>query len=134
MNKKALAEVVNVCAKLGYIVNQKKIEQDLLNGVFSWGCRLWEEPCNCGDRCRHNNGGNYHRRLELWKIRGGFAIIDTNSREDFDRDEYAGVIVFDNAKWARVADDHEKKTFVINDSRDRVKAVVLFNGCSEIAY
>ena len=39
---------------------------------------LYEEPCNCGDQVRHNNGGNYHRIARLVTVgdgEGNVAVV-----------------------------------------------------------
>lgn len=46
----------------------------------SGGTVVINEPCNCGDNIRHNNGGNYHQVIRV-KIRLGrvWANFDTTS-------------------------------------------------------
>ena len=45
-----------------------------------------EEPCNCGEHIRHNNGGNYHKMYKLYIYDGDYYILETNSRERFPSD------------------------------------------------
>ena len=66
---------------------------------------LYQEPCDCGSHIRHNNGGNYHRSVELhafvapddesWCV----VLEHTNTREDFPREEYE-CLVWDGCSFA----------------------------------
>ena len=39
-------------------------------------------PCDCGHRIRHNNGGNYHKVIQLIKINGiPVGVRETDTRE-----------------------------------------------------
>jgi hypothetical protein len=54
---------------------------------------LYAEPCDCGSRIRHNNGGNYHaihRLHSLEDTNGVHCLIleETTTREDFPGDEF----------------------------------------------
>jgi hypothetical protein len=42
-------------------------------------------PCDCGEQIRHNNGGNYHQRVLVFKYDKGYAVVltDTRCRSDF---------------------------------------------------
>ena len=44
------------------------------------------EPCNCGSKTRHNNGGNYHRIIHLIEHKGRLYMLFTNTRELFPSD------------------------------------------------
>lgn len=39
------------------------------------------EPCDCGDRVRHNNGGNYHDIIYLKKDSGRYFVKWTDTCE-----------------------------------------------------
>lgn len=50
------------------------------------------EPCDCGSQIRHNNGGNYHERIEILKHTSNVGItkyyrLDGDTREIFDNDK-----------------------------------------------
>ena len=70
---------------------------------------LYQEPCDCGDRILHNNGGNYHRITRTVTVRDGegnaaVLIENTTTRETFPRDDL-DVLTFDSAccpSWALV--------------------------------
>jgi hypothetical protein len=71
---------------------------------------LYAEPCDCGSRIRHNNGGNYHaihRLHSLEDTNGVHCLIleETTTREDFPGDEFE-VLVFRNDEF--VLEDEER--------------------------
>ena len=47
-----------------------------------------EEPCNCGNQIRHNNGGNYHEIIKLIKYKNKLYVFFTDTRELFPSDDY----------------------------------------------
>ena len=50
---------------------------------------LYEEPCNCGENIKHNNGGNYHEREWIDIIMGQFAFhVTETTREFMDGDQF----------------------------------------------
>jgi len=69
------------------------------------------EPCNCGSRCRHFNGGNYHERIYLLQYRGQLYAFYTDTREFFPSDNNTiyvredGILDIDNTKWVEPLDD-----------------------------
>lgn len=73
---------------------------------------LYSERCDCGDRIRHNNGGNYHvtawvrtfhvrdnetgaRVPDVWAI----VIHDDSSREVFPKDEFEQLVFDGMWRW-----------------------------------
>jgi hypothetical protein len=60
---------------------------------------LYREPCDCGNRILHNNGGNYHRLTLLHVFsssdREAWCVVleSTNTREDFPQDEHEHLIL-----------------------------------------
>ena len=40
-----------------------------------------EEPCNCGNRIQHNNGGNYHQIITLKRDSGSYFIKEDTTCE-----------------------------------------------------
>jgi len=54
--------------------------------------RVYTEPCDCGDRIRHNNGGNYHDRINVVAVSGeqGYCVLveETTTRENFPADKF----------------------------------------------
>jgi len=59
---------------------------------------LLEEPCNCGDRVMHHNGGNYHRRIRLHTLvtDDSYVVLleDTTTREHFPGDNYQYLVKY----------------------------------------
>jgi len=48
---------------------------------------ILREPCDCGDRIRHNNGGNYHEVLKLLEYNKKLYMLSTDTRELFPNDD-----------------------------------------------
>lgn len=40
-----------------------------------------EEPCDCGNQVRHNNGGNYHDIIRLARDKGQTLIMEDTTSE-----------------------------------------------------
>jgi late competence protein required for DNA uptake (superfamily II DNA/RNA helicase) len=64
--------------------------KEMLHMVTQSGGRLMIigcERCNCGEIIRHNNGGNYHRRVWIYWVNGEFVVWWGNTKEWFPGDE-----------------------------------------------
>lgn len=78
---------------------QKKIDQQ--KAILRSGGKVrLQEPCDCGDHIRHNNGGNYHQVITLkygyGKLHAKFGSTcellpepEWEPAEDFDIAQYA---------------------------------------------
>lgn len=83
---------------------------------------LASDPCDCGDRIRHFNGGNYHASTWLKLFREGKAwclvLVEKDSREIFPNDKFERIIhngahfVFEDAEYHR-----DPFTFRYQDAR-----------------
>ena len=58
----------------------EKFEQESLNII--------EEPCNCGMRIRHNNGGNYHQNILIRKDKVGVYVMYGDTCELTEDDDW----------------------------------------------
>ena len=70
---------------------------------------LYREPCNCGDRVMHNNGGNYHAVGYVVVAKDGegraaVVIESTTTRETFPRDEFE-CLVWDGKAFDLISED-----------------------------
>jgi len=55
--------------------------------MFEQGHRVQlHEQCNCGDRVRHNNGGNYHEIVTLKREGDGARLYSDSTCELVDKD------------------------------------------------
>jgi|GEM_PF-4642355 len=74
---------------------------------------LYAEPCDCGSRIRHNNGGNYHAVDQLHLIgdeNSVYCIIleETTTREGFPGDRYE-ILTFQRGKFRLEDEEREDK-------------------------
>jgi hypothetical protein len=44
------------------------------------------EPCDCGEHVRHNDGGNYHTVVKIYKLDNDYLVRRTTTREFFESD------------------------------------------------
>lgn len=85
---------------------------------------LYREPCNCGDRIRHNNGGNYHAIDRLHLIGDDDSIYcvileETDTRESFPGDQYE-TLVFQDGKFRLEDNDWTDNDNIVNVDGYRV--------------
>ena len=67
--------------KAGFSVTEcKKAFDDLENGNE---VVVYEEPCDCGDQIRHNDGGNYHEIVSLVPV-GNVVVLEHTDTRWFD--------------------------------------------------
>ena len=48
------------------------------------------EPCNCGEQIKHNNGGNYHDIISI-KADGGDYFIRNSTTYEYDNSQWSNV-------------------------------------------
>lgn len=97
---------------------------------------LYEEPCNCGEKIRHNIGGNYHRVEREHVIMDNdniYCVIKekTTTREDMPGDKYE-ILTFAGGEF-RLEDEN----WVPDNEKVRIEGyqMVLFRkGEAEIVY
>ena len=52
-----------------------------LHEFFKYKYLVLSEPCDCGDRIMHNNGGNYHDFVEFLVIDGKYFLREGDTCE-----------------------------------------------------
>lgn len=50
------------------------------------------EPCDCGEHIRHNDGGNYHTVVKIYKLEEDYLVRRTTTREFFETDNEVIII------------------------------------------
>lgn len=66
--------------------------RDLLQNLKEGEELFFSEPCDCGSRIMHNNGGNYHQRQRITAVENGMFQFETWSTCDIE-DDYTEEIV-----------------------------------------
>lgn len=83
LNNSQIGLVINIAAKHGFDITRADVKRVLES---EYAQALWQEPCNCGDRIMHNNGGNYHTTLELCVANGYAVVYVSDTSESFPMD------------------------------------------------
>lgn len=66
---------------------QTEAQLAALRGFINAGELHLDEPCDCNGQIRHNNGGNYHERIQV-KADGGRYFVLLSSTSDYDNAEW----------------------------------------------
>ena len=62
------------------------------------------EPCNCGSHIRHNNGGNYHDEIYLWRDKEQHFVMygstcELDAPNEWEPCEDPHAVIQENADW-----------------------------------
>jgi hypothetical protein len=86
--------------------------------------------CDCGEIVRHNNGGNYHRKVWVFRADGEFAVVFGSTRDWFVGDEEW--LCEDCHVWVR--DDEDHRHYSIEEVEELEREIVDYIGEGGVVY